>query len=553
MEYKVLYRKYRPNDFNNVYGQDYTMEILKNSIKSNKISHAYIFTGPRGTGKTSTAKIFAKTINCLNPQDGNPCGKCESCLNNNENPDIIEIDAASNNGVDEIREIINNVKVSPSYSKYKVYIVDEVHMLSKQAYNALLLTLEEPPGHVVFILATTDIQNVPITILSRCQRLDFKPIAQEKIFERIKYVCEQENIEASDEALREIAEISNGGLRDALSILDQLSGEEKKINVEDIYKNFGIVSTQKINELYDKFNNNNVQGVLDLLHEFNDSGTSYSIFVEKFIKKLEKVAVELKNNSYDIAKFDKIYNLMFDLNNCLTVANINVNPYILIEMTILKYLDVKDTKNSEIDEKIIFREIKSEKNNQEKIISREIIEEENEPEKKQEIENNLPLNLEKEEISDEYMKLLVETRVNNSFVEASKNYKLEIGADWIETIEYIEENFKNIYSLVIDSEIALASPKYAVIKVKNNSTAELINKNLKSIEDIFLEFINKEYKFICLSEENWNNQTEVFKNNKKNGIIYEYIDEPSTIQEQEKSDIEKIANELFDEEIISYE
>lgn len=552
MEYKVLYRKYRPTDFNNIYGQDYTMKILKNSIKSNKISHAYIFTGPRGTGKTSTAKIFAKTINCLNPQDGNPCGKCESCLNNNENPDIIEIDAASNNGVDEIREIINNVKVSPSNSKYKVYIVDEVHMLSKQAYNALLLTLEEPPGHVVFILATTDIQNVPITILSRCQRLDFKPIAQEKIFERIKYVCEQEKIEASEDALREIAEISNGGLRDALSILDQLSGEEKRINVEDIYKNFGIVSTQKINELYDKFNNNDVRAVLDLIHEFNDNGTSYSIFVEKFIKKLEKVAVELKNSFYNINRFNEIYNLIFDLNNCLIVANINVNPYILIEMTILKYLDVTDDNNSEVDEKIIFREIKAEANNQEKIISREIIEE-NKSEKLQEMENKSSLNSKKEEISDEFMNLLVETRTNNSFVEAAKNYKLEIATDWIETIEYMQENFRNIYSLVIDSEIVLASPKYAVIKVKNNSIAELINKNLKNIEEIFLEFINKEYKFVCLSEENWNKQTEIFKNNKKNGIIYEYVDEPSTVQEQEKTDIEKLANELFPEEIISYE
>lgn len=547
MEYKVLYRKYRPSNFESIYGQEYTVEILKNSIKNNKISHAYIFTGPRGTGKTSTAKIFAKAINCLDSNNGEPCGKCVNCLNTNENPDIIEIDAASNNGVDEIREIINNVKVTPTYSKYKVYIIDEVHMLSKQAYNALLLTLEEPPGHVVFILATTDIQNVPITILSRCQRLDFKPITTEKIFERLKYVCEQEQIKASDEALKEIAIISNGGLRDALSVLDQLSGENKAIDIEDIYKNFGIVSTKKIDELYENFNNDNIQGVLNLLNEFNDSGTSYSIFVEKFIKKLENVAIELKNN-YDLEQFNKIYNLIFDLNNCLTVANINVNPYILIEMTILKYLTNTNIKN----EQNISREIKNNSLESEKIISREIKSEEK-IEETPEIKEKNEILEETEDINEEFINNVENIRVNNCFVEATKDYKIEIAKDWLETIEYMQENFKNIYSLTIDSEIVLASPKYAVIKVKNNSTARLINKELATIEDIFLEFMNKEYKFVCLSEEKWEEQIELFKNNKKNGIIYEYRDEISDVPKVEQTEVEKLANEIFSEDVITYE
>ncbi len=545
MEYKVLYRKYRPNNFESIYGQEYTVEILKNSIKNNKISHAYIFTGPRGTGKTSTAKIFSKAINCLDSNNGEPCGKCSNCLNTNDNPDIIEIDAASNNGVDEIREIINNVKVTPTYSKYKVYIIDEVHMLSKQAYNALLLTLEEPPGHVVFILATTDIQNVPITILSRCQRLDFKPITTDKIFERLKYVCEQEQINASDEALKEIAIISNGGLRDALSVLDQLSGENKAIDIEDIYRNFGIVSTKKIEELYECFINNNVQGVLNLLNEFNNSGTSYSIFIEKFIKKLENIAIEFKNN-YDIEQFNKIYNLIFDLNNCLNVVNINVNPYILIEMTILKYLS--NNKN----EKNISREIKNNSLESEKIISREIKSEEK-IEEIPEIKEKKEILEKTEDINEEFIDNVENIRVNNCFVEATKDYKIDIAKDWLETIEYMQENFKNIYSLTIDSEIVLASPKYAVIKVKNNSTARLINKELAKIEDIFLEFMNKEYKFVCLSEEKWEEQIELFKNNKKNGIIYEYRDEISDVPKVEQTEVEKLANEIFSEDVITYE
>ena len=182
MAYKVLYRKYRPDDFSNIIGQDYTITMLKNSITTGKHAHAYIFTGPRGTGKTSSAKVFAKALNCENPNNGNPCNECSFCLGFKENPDIIEIDAASNNGVDEIRELINNIKLVPSSSRYKIYIIDEVHMLSDSAFNALLLTLEEPPEHVVFILATTDIQKVPITILSRCQRFDFKPIQNSQCF-----------------------------------------------------------------------------------------------------------------------------------------------------------------------------------------------------------------------------------------------------------------------------------------------------------------------------------------------------------------------------------
>ena len=270
MDYQVLYRKYRPHDFDSLVGQEYTKKLLKNSVINNKFAHAYIFTGPRGTGKTSSAKIFAKAINCLHPIDGNPCNKCKNCVNFESSPDIIELDAASNNGVDDIREIINNVRLAPSSMKIKVYIIDEFHMLSTSAFNALLLTLEEPPKDVVFILATTDIQSVPITVLSRCQRFDFKPISIQDIENRLKFVCGEENLKVTDDAIKEIAMMSNGGLRDALSILDQVAGNGEEIDIQDVIANFGGISNKKINQLLSYYENNSVAELIDYINEIKN-------------------------------------------------------------------------------------------------------------------------------------------------------------------------------------------------------------------------------------------------------------------------------------------
>ena len=257
MAYKALYRSYRPGSFETVIGQEHIIKTLKNALITKKTSHAYIFSGPRGIGKTTIARILAKAINCENPQDGEPCNKCAACrlINNNETPDIIEIDAASNNGVEEIRNVLEKVNFLPSVLKHKVYIIDEVHMLSLSAFNALLKTLEEPPVHVMFILATTEPHKIPATIISRCQRFDFKPLTPKEIKSNLSSIAYKEKIDIEDGALDTIAEASEGGMRDAIGILDQVNAySTKTITIEDVNNVTGSISNQKLIELMQALN-----------------------------------------------------------------------------------------------------------------------------------------------------------------------------------------------------------------------------------------------------------------------------------------------------------
>lgn len=249
--YQVLYRKWRPKTFSDVVGQPQVTVTLKNELTAGRIAHAYLFTGSRGTGKTTCAKILAKAVNCLNPDDGDPCGKCEICrgIENGSIMDIVEIDAASNNGVDSIRTLREEANFTPAAAKYRVYIIDEVHMLSTGAFNALLKTLEEPPAHVVFILATTEVHKLPATILSRCQRFDFRRIPPQDIADRLTYVAKQENAEIDQQAALLIARLADGALRDALSLLDQCFGRGKNVTVETVTQAAGLVGREYLFEL----------------------------------------------------------------------------------------------------------------------------------------------------------------------------------------------------------------------------------------------------------------------------------------------------------------
>ncbi|MBR5578631.1 MAG: DNA polymerase III subunit gamma/tau [Lachnospiraceae bacterium] len=305
MSYTALYRKFRPDHFKDVKGQDHIVTTLKNQIEADRIGHAYLFCGTRGTGKTSIAKLFAKTVNCENPIDGSPCGNCTSCkaIAAGASMNVIEIDAASNNGVDNIREIVDEVSYSPAEGKYKVYIIDEVHMLSIGAFNALLKTLEEPPSYVIFILATTEVHKIPITILSRCQRYDFKRIGIDTIVERMKELMDSEGVKVEEKALRFVAKTADGSMRDALSLLDQCIAFHygKELTYEKTLDVLGAVDTEIFGDLLSKILAGNVLGCIQLLEEMIMQGRELVQFVTDFTWYLRNLLlIKTSDNMEDI-------------------------------------------------------------------------------------------------------------------------------------------------------------------------------------------------------------------------------------------------------------
>ena len=355
--HKALYRVYRPKTFEDVVGQEHIVKTLKNQIKNNNIGHAYLFSGTRGTGKTSTAKIFARAVNCLNPINEEPCNECEICIDtlNDNIMDIVEIDAASNNSVDDIRELRESVKYTPSKAKYKVYIIDEVHMLSQGAFNALLKTLEEPPSYVIFILATTEPHKIPATILSRCQRFDFKRVSSKDIADRMSYICEKENIQAEDKALSLIARNSQGALRDALSILDQcMSFGNDKIEYNDVIELLGTVNIDELFQLSQSIIDEDTKKSLQILNEFiiwgkdirnliNDLIDHFrNLMVCKVSKDLDEIislpeeSIErLKEQSKTININDliRILNILSETQDSMKSSS---NTRILVEVTMMK-------------------------------------------------------------------------------------------------------------------------------------------------------------------------------------------------------------------------
>ena len=366
MSYTALYRKFRPPVFSQIVGQEHITKTLRNQIIYGRVGHAYLFNGGRGTGKTSAAKVLARAVNCLNPKEGEPCNECQICKAAIEGSltDIVEMDAASNNSVEDIRSIRDEVNFLPTLAKYRVYIIDEVHMLSTGAFNALLKTLEEPPAHVKFILATTEPQKIPATILSRCQRFDFKKIPDEDIAKRLQYVCKESNIEVSEDALKTIAGLSEGAMRDALSILDRcVQDGTDKIDVQKIKDLVGIPQITYINEVVEKILNSDVEGSVGAIENLLKDGKDLNNVLWEMIKYVKDILVyktseqanfytEDEKKKIDelskIASKERLYDVIFGLSSLENEIKWSNQKIILFQIGIMKLCSKKEAQN--IDE-----------------------------------------------------------------------------------------------------------------------------------------------------------------------------------------------------------
>ena len=582
MSYKSLYRKYRPMRFEDVCGQQFIVKTLSNAIKNNKIGHAYLFCGTRGTGKTTIAKIFAKLVNCLNPLDNVPCGECEICLNENtdEIPDIIEIDAASNNGVDEIRELKNKIKLMPVMCKYKVYIIDEVHMLSTGAFNALLKTLEEPPEHVIFILATTEPQKLPITIISRCQRFDFKKINVLDISKRLKYISQKEGIDIDDEAIEEIAKLSEGAMRDAIGLLDQISSfADSKITVEDIYTIRGSVSNRVLIELIEKYIDNDASSILSIVDDIYLSGKDFyrlseDIFVfyrNMLISKVapsyfEDKALQLKDDIMRLSskiEVKRIERMIKKLEELLGNIKSSDYPRILFETTILSDLDLDESfenekPTTEKDKTLVMsiNEVDSKSKNKEIKLDKNINEIIKEEFKEKDIKKVTTKN--KSNNSFAITDALKEAMINNTIAEASASLKKEATVKFEELDKYlIDKDFKAAATILKDSIVTAVSNDHMLLTYKYESMVEDNDNEYASISNLINQMFGSEYKVVAITDKRWKELRPYFLNLKKeNGTIplieekYEKINKSENMIENEN--YEEVLN-IFDSDLIEME
>ncbi|SNR77551.1 DNA polymerase III subunit gamma/tau [Desulfurobacterium atlanticum] len=343
MGYLAIPRKYRPSTFKEVIGQEHITETIKNAIKTGKVAHAYIFAGPRGVGKTTTARIIAKALNCQSPVDGEPCNNCSVCesINKGSFPDVIEIDAASNRGIDQIRELRETVFYSPAQGKYKVYIIDEFHMLTKEAFNALLKTLEEPPSHVVFILATTELDKIPATILSRCQRFFFKKVPEKKIVETLANICDKEGVNYEAEALKLIAVASEGCLRDAESLLDQLIAlSSGNIKTEIASKFLGVLGKNVLKELIQKGFEGDRLGLHEILEELDSTGYNPSTIIRQLLKFVEEEFIN-ENSDFSEDELTAAYEI---LSKNLKIVDSHPFPFTALLFSLYKLSYFKEIK-----------------------------------------------------------------------------------------------------------------------------------------------------------------------------------------------------------------
>ena len=512
MAYKALYRKYRPSTFEEVVGQKHVVMTLQNAIKNNKLAHAYLFCGPRGTGKTSVAKLLAKTINCTS--ENKPCGHCANCIDIQESthPDVVELDAATNNGVDEVRELIEKVKYAPMQGKYKVYIIDEVHMMTSSAFNALLKTLEEPPEYCIFILATTEPHKVLPTIVSRCQRFDFNKVSVPVIKERLRYIVGQEGITCDDDALQLIAELAEGGMRDALSVLDQcIAYSQNNITAEDVSTVYGIATNAEKLDLLKAVRNKDVQKSMAMVNDFSGRGIDLQRLTLDLINLCKETVIYSYSGKGNLLEKTTVAQAEDLLRNFTSDELLKCIDYLMdttgkykdssdsmsyLEVCLLKMMNIAGQKTESQETKAFFAVNRPEPVN---VPVTRTVKAEPEPvkEEPQEIIEEKPVEPEKNEVVEEkdplpMLKAVKNLSDENFYDILSKSVKALKEADlpkWKKVIERRDVDSMAVTSMLNGSYMMAESEKDIIAVVEDRLTADNINElsNLAKLEKIVEE------------------------------------------------------------------
>lgn len=562
MDYQALYRMYRPQSFDDVVGQTHVTKTLRNAISKGKQSHAYIFSGPRGTGKTSIAKVFAKAINCLNSDDGEPCNECAICkgITQGTNSDVIEIDAASNNGVDEIRNIRDKVKYAPSESKYKVYIIDEVHMLTTGAFNALLKTLEEPPSHAIFILATTEPHKIPPTIISRAQRFDFKAISMDQIVDRLKFVAESQSLEYDTAALEFIAKTSEGGMRDALSIMDQaIAFGDERLTLQDALNVTGSVDEAALNDLFKDVVEGNVKEAFGRYHHFISEGKEVNRLINDMIYFVrDTIMIKTSNESieYDALvsfELDTLYRMIDIINDTLVSIRFSVNQNVHFEVLLVKLAEMIKAQPQTVQNMATIA-VATEPDNDVLLQRMEQLENELKTLKAQGVSNSgqtqqpkkptRTVQRSKNAFSMQQIAKVLD-KANKEDIKLLKDH-------WQEVIDHAKSNDKkSLVSLLQNSEPVAASEDHVLVKFEEEIHCEIVNKDdekRNNIESVVCNIVNKTVKVVGVPSDQWLRvRSEYIQNRNANG---ENNSESGEAQQPAQVDVAQKAKDLFGEETV---
>lgn len=568
VSYQALYRTYRPKQFNEVVGQEVIVKTLQNALLHNKVSHAYLFNGPRGTGKTTIAKILAKAVNCEIQPNNEPCGKCRTCLAIEEGSisDVIEIDAASNTGVDDMRNLLERVNYMPSLGRYKVYIIDEVHMLTMNAFNALLKTLEEPPAHVLFILATTEINKVIPTIQSRCQRFDFRGITIKDIEKKLFEIKEKEKINITDEAVREIAKQAEGGLRDAISTFDQaISFSGDIITIDDVHKVSGSVSRTNLLDLLSHIHDKRVSNALTILNSIIEDGKEVHKIVADLISIYRDILVE-KNAVFDVQKTtdylkdiaskisnDRLYFYLDILNDTQNAIKYTNQKRTFLELAIIKMIDHQqlDQINQNEHAVLLMNRINA--------LELEIRKLKENPPVQTVIKTSVDSVIVEDEVDEpihrkEITVEMIENILNNGDVQKRKHLQNH----WGNLKNIKDSNLQSVASILHHGKLAACSEKEALIVYPDKMTCQMMLRpqNKQSALDVFNAKQKQFENIVCIDEASWNILESAYikawkSGDKKPSLPKLTLDIYETQEESWQPDTVKLALDFFGEDIVT--